>query len=96
MKNLNFRDPWGGILGGLGLHFGGAGHPWDTRGDVWGSDVVFLSVFGGFWVPVGGHFGVLLVTFSELLVSKWEVRLWTSFLVYFRWKKNLKTVALCC
>ena len=68
----------------------------DAGGDVWGAEVVFVVVVDGFAVPLGGHFGVILVTFSELLGSKWEVRLWTSFLVHFRWKKDLKTVALCC
>ena len=34
--------------------------------------------------------------FSDLFVSKWELRLWTSFLVHSRWKKDLKIVAFCC
>ena len=53
----------GGHFGDLGIHFGGPGRPLDTRGDVWGSDVVFLSVLGGFGVPVGEHLEVILVIF---------------------------------
>ena len=64
-----------------------------------GSDVVFGGPGVGFSLIfgcLGGHFGVVFLIVSDFLMSKWELRLWTSFLVHFRWKKDFKTVALCC
>ena len=40
-------------------------------------------IFCGFGVPLGSHFGVILVTFSSFVVTKWEVRLLTSFFMLF-------------
>ena len=71
-----------------GVHFGASGRSLDARGDVWASDVVSLSVVCGFWAPVGDHFVIILVTFSEFVVSMWEVGLWTSFLMHFGRKKR--------
>jgi len=58
-------------LGALGLHFGtlwhhfgGLGTPMDLQWDTLGSRLGFLSILGGFWAPLGIHFGVILVTFS--------------------------------
>ena len=67
-QNIYLGDS-GGSFWWPGVHFGGSGRSLDARGDVWASDVVFLSVVCGFWVPVGHHFGVILVTFSEFVVS---------------------------
>ena len=41
---------------------------------------------------MGDHFVIIFVTFSEFVVSMWEVGLWTSFLMHFRWKKKPQIV----
>ena len=41
--------------------------------------MIFLSIFSGFVVPIGGRFGLLFGTFSDFSVSKWEVGLQTAF-----------------
>ena len=79
--------------------FGGLDPSWGPLWDVWGQMSCLAapgSVFHGFLGVWGGHFGVVFLIVSDFLMSKWELRLWTSFLVHFRWKKDLKTVALCC
>ena len=50
--------------GTLGHHFGDPGVPGDTQQDTLGSRLGFLSILGGFWDPLGIHFGVILMTFS--------------------------------
>ena len=70
---------FGGHFGGLGAHFGDPGRPLDPGVDVWGSEVVFLTILSGFGVPMGDRFGLILCTFSVFSVSKWEVGLRTAF-----------------
>ena len=53
----------GDHFGGLGAHFGDPGRPLEARGDAWGSDVIFLSIFSGFGVPVGDRFGLIFDIF---------------------------------
>ena len=65
---------------GLGVHFGGPGRPLDTRGDVWGSDVVFVVRAWWIWGARGGAFGGNFGDFFDFLMLKCEVRLQTSFL----------------
>ena len=83
------------MLGTLGCHFGDlvvhcgdSGRPLGAGGDVWGSEVVFVSIWGGLQVSVGGHFGFILDIFSDCSVSKWEVGLRTALGMPSGWKKN--------
>ena len=64
------------IWGTLGGHFGGPASILAARGVPWTPEVTFgrqmlflLSVVCGFWMPVGDYFGVILVTFSDFVVS---------------------------
>ena len=87
------------------LHFGVPGGwfrwPWSpfwwpgvARGASWGPEAKITPIHRNDWYPEGpiwGHVGVMLVTFSDFVVLKWEVRLWTSFasfLMQFGWKKT--------
>ena len=42
------------------------------------------------WIvgSLGGSLWSSFFEFSDFLMSKWELRLWTFFLVHFRWKKD--------
>ncbi len=74
---------WGSlgvILAPLRVHSGAPGPPGGPKGDPQGSKVDFLWIWGALGVPLGGHFGTILVTFSSLLVSKLQVALRTCFL----------------
>ena len=106
VQNLDFGDPWVSILAPFGhpwapfwCLFGGL-DPLGDHSGTFGGQMSCLaalgSVFHGFWGLQGGHFGVLFSMFSDFLVSKWELKLWTSFLVHSRWKKDLKMMAFCC
>ena len=55
---------WRVHFGTLGDHLGDPGVPGDTPQDTLGSRSGFLSILGGFWDPLGTHFGVIFVTFS--------------------------------
>ena len=105
VQNLDF-----GIPGSpFGLHFGTRGHHFGVflealtpLGDHSGTFGVRCRVwrprgrfFIDFWVSGGSLWSSVFFS-SYFLMSKWELRLWTSFLVHFRRKKGLKTVALCC
>ena len=68
-QNLYLGDS-GGSFWWRGVHFGRSGRPLYTRGDVWASDVVFLSVVCGLWAPMGDHFGIVLETFSDFVVPQ--------------------------
>ena len=79
--------------------FGGLDPSWGPLWDVWGQMSCLAapgSVFHGFLGLCGGSLWSSSFDFSDFLMSKWELRLWTSFLVHFRWKKDVKTAALCC
>ena len=56
--------PGGSILGTLGDRLGDPGILGDTPGVTWEARPGFYLILGGFWVPLGTHFGVILVTFS--------------------------------
>ena len=56
--------PGGSILGTLGDRLGDPGILGHTPGLTWESRPGFYLILGGFWVPLGTHFGVILVTFS--------------------------------
>ena len=88
-------DPNTCILGILGGHSGTLQYLWGHFGDPRTAGLprrlqrrpfeaidVFLLVVGGFGVSLGNHFGVMLVTFPSFVVSKWEVRLRTSFCLF--------------
>ena len=64
VPNPLILEAWRVHFGTLGDHLGGPGVPGDTPQDTLGSRSGFLSIFGGFWDPLGTHFGVILVTFS--------------------------------
>ena len=79
--------------------FGGLDPSWGPLWDVWGQMSCLAapgSVFHRFLGLWGGSLWSSFFDFSDFLMSKWELRLWTSFLVHFRWKTDLKTMALCC
>ena len=88
-------DPNTRILGTLGGHFGTFGLILVTRGCPGGSkrhplesEEVFNKLLTDFWVSLGDHFGIMLVTFPSFVVSKWEVRLRTSFVCVFCMEKQ--------
>ena len=56
-------ESWGLHFGTQRDHLGAPGVPGDTPQATWGSRLGFLSILGGFWDPLGTHFGVILVTF---------------------------------
>ena len=54
----------GGHFGTLWLHFGGLGPPRGRQGGTpWGQ----RWIFGGFWVPLGSPWGVILAPFFDFL-----------------------------
>ena len=63
-------EAWGLHFGTLGDYLGDPGVSGDTPQDTWGSRPGFLSIFGGFWDPLGTNFGVILVTFSRFGAPK--------------------------
>ena len=63
-------EAWWLHLGTLGGHLGDPGVPGHTPRDTWGSISGFSSIFDGFRVPLGSHFGLILVTFSLLWTLK--------------------------
>jgi hypothetical protein len=76
----HFGRSLGVILAPLRLHFGALDPPGGPNGDPQGSKVHFSWILGALGVPLGGHFGTILLTFSSLLVSKLQVALRTCFL----------------
>ena len=55
-------EAWGLHWGTLGDHLGDPGVPGDTPQDTLGPSPGFVSIFDGFWDPLGVHFGAILVT----------------------------------
>ena len=46
------------------IHFGDLGIHRETSWDTLGVQTYILSTVAEFWNPIGGHFGVILITFS--------------------------------
>ncbi len=82
-----------GWFGDLGAHFSDLEWPGTPLYGQRRKLHRFTSTIGTRRVPFGDHLGVILVTFSEFLVLKWEVRLRTPFLMQFGWQRDRKTVA---
>ena len=80
---MYFVSPWCGCL--KGCHY-------RVFGSCFGIQYLYSGDPGGRF----GTFGFILVTFPNLLVSKWEVRLRTSFVSVFGVEKQPKALAVCC
>ena len=97
-QSPQFWGPWGVNLVILGSSLVTRSAPWTSEG-AFGGQMLFFIRFRSTWGAHGGHFGehfgVILVIFSDLLVSKWEVGLRTAFWMLSEWIKGPKTVAGC-
>jgi hypothetical protein len=78
-------EAWRVYFGTLGDRLGDPGVPGDTPQDTLGSRSGFLSILGGFWDPLGIHFGVTFVIFRDLGKQSCSTGSRVDFLVIWGW-----------